>query len=145
MSGQERSTLLAIVASLLVNGVVIYQLVQLFQGEALSGDDGPMLWARTVIWAVPAMIGLTIVMHVGARVFSRDRESISLVDERDRLFQLRGVAITTFVAGIGFVAAVAALAWGVRPVIAFTIIYSGMTFGDLAGNTLRFLSYRCGG
>ena len=53
--------------------------------------------------------------------------------------------MTTVVAGFGFIATVVALATGVQAVQAFTVVYVGMVLADLAGNTVRFLSYRFGG
>ncbi|MGI9628668.1 MAG: hypothetical protein ACR2QM_17670 [Longimicrobiales bacterium] len=145
MSGQEKSTLAAIVLNLLVNGFVGFQLVQRFESGQLYGGDGLQIWARTVIWAIPALLVLTVLVHLVAYVLSGDRKASTVVDERDRLFQLRGLAVTTVVAGFGFIATVVALATGVQAVQAFTVVYVGMALADLAGNTVRFLSYRFGG
>ena len=145
MSGQEKSTRAAIVLNLLVNGFVGFQLAQRFESGQLYGGDGLQIWARTVIWAIPALLVLTVLFHGVAYVLSGDRRASTVVDERDRLFQLRGLAVTTVVAGLGFIATVVALATGVQAVQAFTVIYGGMALADLAGNTVRFLSYRFGG
>lgn len=145
MTGQEKSTVAAIASNLLVNGTVGFQLVQRFQNGQLYGDDGLQIWARTVIWAIPALLVLTVLFHGAAYVLSGDREASTVVDERDRLFRLRGLAVTTVVAGFGFIATVVALATGVQAVKAFTLVYVGMVLADLAGNTVRFLSYRFGG
>lgn len=145
MSSQERNTVIAIITNLLVNGYVATRLFELFGSDALAGDDGPMVWARMVVWAIPASVALTVVLTILLTIASGGRESGPVVDERDRLFQLRGMSVTTVVVGIGFVGSIAALAWGWRPVTVFNLIYFSAAVGDLVGNTVRFVSYRIGG
>ncbi len=46
------------------------------------------------------------------------------------------------VAVLGFLSAMSALALGYSGFIAFTLIYLGFSFGDLAGNLLKLTLYR---
>ena len=144
MCTQERASIVALATGLLVNGYVLVRYLQLSGAGALSGPDGPMVWARMMLWAVPAAIVLTIVLNVLFSVSMRERLTGAVVDERDKLFQLRGMSATLYVFGAGFVASMVGLALGWTPLTGFISIYVAAALGDLAGNLTRLVSYRLG-
>ena len=143
MSHQERASIVAVATCLLVNGTVLVRHLQLSSAGALSGADATMVWARVVVWAFPAAIGLTILLNV---LFALAlRESVTgPSDERDRLFRLRGMSTTLFVFGLGFVVALFGLALGWMPLTGFIAIYVSAALADLAGSSVRVISYRLG-
>jgi len=144
MSSQERASIVAIITCLLLNTYVIFKLVQLFGAEALSGEDAPMVWARAVVWVIPAAIVLTIVLNCLFSMASKDRNQKNIVDERDRLFQLRGLYITLISIGLGFMTMIVVLATGWTAVAGLTLLYASCAVGDLLGNVVRLASYRIG-
>lgn len=149
MSKEDRDAIISIVMNLGVNGWMLLKLRAMSQAGAFDGADALQVWARTVIWIVPAsivvMIVLTILWAIVAGIMNPDDATSELVDERDRMFRIRGMAVTMVVGSFGFVAAIGALAWGWSAVAGFTLIYVGFTIGDLAGNLVKFASYRIGG
>lgn len=144
MSSQERASVVAIITSLLLNSYVIVRLVQLFGAGALSGEDAPMVWARAVVWVIPAAIALTIILNCLFAMASKDRNQKNIVDERDRQFQLRGLYITLISIGIGFMTMIVALAFGWSAVAGLTLLFASCAAGDLIGNAVRLGSYRIG-
>ncbi len=146
MSHEERNTIVALAMNLALNGYVIYRLIGMYGSGALDGADGPQVLARFLVWmigiGVAVAIAMAILSAIGAGIASRRYPGAGVVDERDRMFEMRGMAVTTFVAAIGFIAAIAALAWGIRPVTAFVAIYFAFAAGSLAGDIVRLLSYR---
>jgi hypothetical protein len=144
MSNQERASIVAIITNLLLNGYVIYRLSQLHSVGALSGDDALVVWARSIMWIIPAAIGLTIILNILIAILANDRDCRSVVDERDRVFQLRGMSITLFSVGVGFTAMILALAFGWSAIAGLTVLYGSIALGDLVGNAVRFASYRVG-
>jgi len=144
MSSQERASVVAIITTLLLNTYVIVRLVQLFGSGALSGEDAPMVWARAVVWVIPAAIVLTIVLNCLFAMASKDRNQKNIVDERDRQFQLRGLYITLISIGIGFMTMIVVLAFGWTAVAGLTLLYAFCAAGDLLGNAVRLGSYRIG-
>ncbi len=145
MSSQERASVVAIITSLLLNAYVIVRLVQLFGAGALSGEDAAMVWARAVVWVIPAAIALTIVLNCLFAMASKDRNLRNIVDERDRLFQVRGLSVTLITIGIGYMTMIVMLAAGWTVVVGLTVLYASCAVGDFVGNIVRIASYRIGG
>lgn len=144
MSPQERSSLVAIAANLLVNGVLLVRLWQLHAAGALDGPEATTRWAQVVVWAIPALLGVILVTHVVLRLVIRDEDGGALMDERDRLFQVRGMIVTIVVFSLGWVATLVGLASGWGPLAGFLVTYYAATVGDLLGNGTRVLCYRLG-
>ena len=99
------------------------------------------IWARTIIWAVPAAIvatiALTILVSIVTAIVTGEKAIPVLKDERDRLFQLWGLGVTMAFTVLGFVTAVILLALGYSGFLAFNLVYLGCAIGDMAGNTLE--------
>lgn len=144
MSSQERASIVGIITCLLLNAYVIIRLVQLFGAGALSGENATMVWARAIVWVLPAAIVLTIVLNWVLTMASEDRYQRNMVDERDRQFQLRGLYITLITMGIGFMTMIVVLATGWTAVAGLTLLYASCALGDLLGNAVRLGSYRIG-
>jgi len=144
MSNQERASIVGIITCLLLNAYVIIRLVQLFGAGALSGENATMVWARAIVWVLPAAIVLTIVLNWVLTMASEDRYQRNMVDERDRQFQLRGLYITLITMGIGFMTMIVVLATGWTAVAGLTLLYASCALGDLLGNAVRLGSYRIG-
>lgn len=149
MSHEQRNIYVAILTSLLVNGYVILRLRGLSASGAFDGPDALQIWARAVLWVIPAAIVLTIVLTILANIVfaiaAREANPDFTVDERDRLFQTRGMIATMVVVSIGFIASIIALAFGWQALTVFTLIYFSFAAGDLIGNLTRLVSYRIGG
>ena len=144
MSQQERASVIALITSVALNAYVAARLGRLYANGALGGDDALQVWARAVVWVFPAAIVLTVLLHVVFTVTSDDRSENGLVDERDRQYRLRGIAITLTSVGIGFTAMVVAFAFGWEAVAGLTVLYASVALGDLIGNSVRLASYRMG-
>lgn len=143
MCPQERSSLISIATNLLVNAYVVWRLWPLYTDGALSGPDGPMVWANVVIWTIPASIALVILAHIAVAIATR-HEAGPAVDERDRLFQVRGMYVSVGACAVGMIGGLVVLANGWAPLVGFLVIYYAATLGDLIGNGVRIASYRLG-
>lgn len=148
MSHTERTTIVSILASLLINGYVIVRLIGLYGDGSLDGPDAIMVWARMTVWAIGVGIVLTIVMMIASSILvaiaTRDEDPDFTVDERDKVFEIRGNSATMFCAAIGFVGSLIALAIGWAPLTVFVMIYFSFAIGSLAGDLVKIASYRAG-
>lgn len=145
MSREERSSVIGIITGLLVNAYIVIRLTQMFHQGAFSGDNAVTIWAQTVVWAIPAAIVMTIVLHTTFTMTDSERAQSNIIDERDRKFQLRGMGTTLVGAAIGYVAMIVTLAFEGDTVIGLTIMYGSIALGDMLGNIVRIASYRIGG
>ncbi len=147
MSQEERSA----AVSILVNSVAVIWLALrlngLWQSGAFDGPDALQIWARTVLWVIPVaiagFIGMTIIVAIVHGIVTRDTDTRS--DERDKAYQMRGMAATMVVASIGMVGAIIALALGYSGVFAMTAIYFSTAGGSIVGDVTRIMSYRVWG
>lgn len=143
MSSQERSTIIALITTVLVNTYAIVRVIQLYKAGALEGEDAVMVWAQAVVWVIPAAILLTIFLNIVTWVLDKDRGP-NVTDERDQKFRLRGmVALVVFIC-LGYMVMLAGLAIGWPTILALNILFFTIAFGDLVGNVVRLASYRFG-
>lgn len=144
ISHQERASIVSIATNLLMNGYVIFRHLDLSGNGALDGADATQVWAKMVLWVIPIAIGLTIALNVLFAFAVKERISGMPVDERDRVFRLRGLTATTIVIGVGFIASLGGLAAGWNPLQGIMAFYASATLSDLIGNVVRVVSYRKG-
>ena len=145
MSHEERNAWTSLAGNLAINAWVVWRLNALRGSGALDGPDAPQVWAQLVVWVIVAsvilVVSMTVLFNVGYAIVSRG-DAAAIRDERDHLFENRGMGMTMAVIAIGFVAGFAALAWGVRPVTVFIILYFAFALGSLAGDAVRLATYR---
>ncbi|WP_428387305.1 hypothetical protein [Mucisphaera sp.] len=144
MTPEQRNCVIALAVGLLVNGAAAIRIAQLYANGSLAAPDAVNVWARNVVWVIPAAIGLNVALMLLVRIFGSDRHRPHLIDERDRKFQLYGMGVTLVAAGVGFMALLITLAVGVDTIIALNVLFFCFAAGDLLGNTIRLASYRFG-
>lgn len=145
MSSDERNTYVSLLSSLLINAYMIWRLVDMFGAGTLSGPDALQIWARMVLWVIGAAIVLTILFNIVFAIATGEKSPQFLSDERDRVFEVRGMGATTLVMIFGFIGAIVALALGQTPIFAFIQLYFSLALGSLAGDLVKLASYRHGG
>ncbi len=148
MTYEDRNNVLSIIVTLVVNTYVIYQLIEMNNAGQFDGTDAVNIWARMVIWVIPiaivATILGTILFNIIYAVITNNKKPSFLVDERDKLFNRRGMVAVAILAGSGFIAAIIALAAGWSALIGFNIIYFAMALASLTADLVKFISYRRG-
>lgn len=145
MSHQERASIVGLLTGLLLNTYVVIRLWQLFGSGAFDGADAPMVWAQAIVWVIPAAIAISIGSSIVFAMAAKGNTRHNVVDERDRLFEYRGLGVLVIAVAVGFMGMIIALALGVPVVIGLTIMYGSVAIGDVIGNVVRITSYRIGG
>ena len=148
MNAEERNTWVALASSLIVNGYFASRIWTMFHDGTATAPDGLQIWARTMLWVVPAAIvvtvGLTVLAAVVQAAITGDDRVIFLKDERDQKFELLGLGATMFCVIFGFFGAMIALAFGISAFSAFNLIYLALFLGDLANGLVKIGFYRGG-
>lgn len=146
MNSEHRNIWAALLSGLIVNAYFFHRIWGMFGDGTSTAPNAMQLWARTIIWAIPANILATVIMTILVSIvvgITTGEKSIpALKDERDRLFQLWGLGVTMAFTVIGFVTAVLCLAFGQSGFLAFNFVYLGCAIGDMAGNSLKLVLYR---
>ncbi len=148
MTYQDRNNVVSIIVSLIVNGYIILRLLEMNAAGQFEGPDAVNVWARMVIWVIPIAIAATIVgtilFNILYTIVTGTQKHSFLVDERDKMFDRRGIAAVVIFAGAGFILAILALALGWSALVGFNIIYFAMALGSMAADIVKFISYRRG-
>ena len=148
MNSEERNVWVALVSSLIVNAYFANRIWGMFQDGTATAPDGLQVWARTILWVIPAAIIATIALAVFAAILQAmltgDERVIFLKDERDRQFELWGLGATMLFMVFGFFGSMICLALGTSAFVAFNLVYLTFFLGDLAGNLVKLGLYRCG-
>lgn len=148
MSFEERNTVSGILISLISWGIMVTVLSRNWAAGIYHGEDGLMLWARSVLWLMLICIGvgiaMTILFTIGYAILTGDKRPTTLTDERDHLIGLRGMQATLIVISIGIIAAIGTLAYGLPVLIMLNLVLVACALGDLAGNIVKLVLYRRG-
>ncbi len=148
MTYQDRNNVVSIIVNLLVNGYIVMQLLAMNAAGQFDGPDAVNVWARMVIWVIPiAIIGTilgTILFNIGYAIVTHTEKPSFLVDERDKLFDQRGIVAVVIFAAAGFILSIVTLAFGRSALVGFNIIYFSMALGSMAADLVKFASYRRG-
>ena len=148
MSFEERNTVSGILISLISWAVMITVLARNTAAGLYDGVDGPMLWARSVLWLILICIGIgiamTILFTIGYAIVTGDKRPTTLRDERDAVIGLRGTQATLVTLSTGIVGAIATLAYGLPLLVALNVILASCALGDLVGTLAKLILYRRG-
>lgn len=147
MSFAERTIWAEIVTSLAVIALFVWLIWGAAAEGRFDGPEGPMLWARQVLWMIPVgigvAIGVSVLMAVGYRIVTGE-DPDDLTDERDRQIRATGWKVTAGAMSAGFIAALVALALGAPLMAGLNGMLASFALGDTMGNLAKLARYRAG-
>ena len=147
MTFAERTLWAEIVTSLAVIALFVWLIWGAAAQGRFDGPDGPMLWARQVLWMVPVGIAValavSVLMAIGYRLITGE-DPDALIDERDRAIRATGWKVTAGAMSAGFVAALVALALGAPLMAGLNGMLASFALGDTIGNLAKIARYRQG-
>jgi cytosine/uracil/thiamine/allantoin permease len=145
MSFAERTIWAEIVTTLAVIALFVWLILRAHATGRFDGPDGLVLWARQVLWMIPAgilvAILVSVIMAVGYRAITGE-DPDDLTDERDRAIAALGWQVTAIAASAGFLAALAGLAMGASTFAALNGMLAAFALSDTAGNLAKLIRYR---
>ena len=148
MTHEERNNLVSIFVGLFVIGYLSFRIWTKYEAGIFDGPDGLMLWARTVLWAIPLGIGLMIVALIVTTIIhailTNNSKPNFIVDERDKLIGRYGMIVTMSVASGGFILGIVFLAMGYSAFAVLNIMFYGFAGADFAGNLTKQILWRRG-
>lgn len=146
MSSEERSTLLQLVIGVIVNIYILIRLSQLFDSGALDGPDAIQVWAMAMLWVIGLSIVFGIIVAIiGSILFAvilNEPDPSFVVDERDRMIANTGLKITMGFVSTGFLGMIAALAFGIDPLICLIGLMLTYSVGSTIGEAGKLARYR---
>lgn len=148
MSFEERNSLSGLAASILAWSIIGGTLWQRFHAGVFAGPDGPMLWARQMLWLMAIGIGVAIVLTIVFAIVDgliNGKDAVSTrTDERDQMIGLLGNRIVLAAMSAGVILAILLLALGWPVVGVLTLIVASCAIGDSLGTGYKVWRYRRG-
>ncbi len=148
MTYTEKNTVVSMLTGLLVFGIYGSKIYELFQDGRFDGTDAGVLMGKSVLMMMGASIIVTIIMSI---IFAIVHAIITgnggpsfVVDERDKLIELKGMQFSFIVFSIGFVGAAVSLVFEVTPIMAIFGIVTSMFVASITGDIFKLISYRRG-
>lgn len=146
MSHEERNTVAALLAAILINLYVIVKLSRMFDDGRLLGEDAVQVWAKAMLWVIPIGIAAVIIITIGFNIIyaiaTNNQSPSFLVDERDHAIQGFGMRVTMVAVSIGFILMVVALAMGTEILTALIGLWFAFAIGSFVGDLAKLMRYR---
>lgn len=148
MSYQERRALVSLASSVLIPIVYSAVMIQRYPSAADPYSiDVFRFWGAyfvlLIVVTIIARIFITIVFSILNTIATREGEP-GIEDERDKLIDLKANRNASYVFGIGFVLAMAALVFDLSPSVMFIILLCGGIASDILSEAASFFFYRRG-
>lgn len=148
MSYNEKNNLLTLITSLLIMGTYFWRMYNMWIGGELDGEAANAIMGQSVLWLILASIIVNIIAHIIFAIvhaaITRDENPSHLVDERDRLIELKGLRVGYYILGVGFVTSMIVLAMGYPSILVFNLIVLSFALAGFAENITRITMYRLG-
>lgn len=150
MSFKQKNTTVSLVSFSLILGFYLLRIVQMLQNETFSAAQVFRLWVIVIALAIFATIAAIILTHIlsaviqAARTGDEDSQIDDLEDERDKLIDLRGTAVTYTVSSTGVFLAMLTFVLGQPPLVMFALLIFFGVAAQIVGDVARLLLYRRG-
>ncbi len=148
MSHQIRSTYASLFSGILIFVLYFWRISYLNAQGRFDSPDAMALLAKTFLLMIPAGIILTIISKIlSAIIFAiatNDPKPSFVVDERDRLIELRALRISYYIFGAGFICSMIALALGYTAFTVFNLIIASMMLATVTEGLTQLAMHRRG-
>lgn len=147
MSYQERRSLVHLFGSIVVTSLY---------GVYMSGrypDVDPYtaemfhFWGTFFLLLIPVSIVAKIIINIIFSIINTiitQHEEPLMMDERDKLIELKALRNSLYLFGIGVIVAMGSLVWEMSPSFMFLLLFMAGFIADLVGDLSQFYFYRRG-
>ena len=152
MSYQEKRSLSNIVMTVLITVVYVLVTVSKYNNGDFDTSNEMKLWSTLILWFIPISVAARIILTILFRIFSEigreisgnKEDNIDLVDERDKLIELKANRISLVVFGLGFIIALFTQAFDASISVFFITFITGGVLSEVLGNVFEVIYHRRG-
>ncbi len=148
MNHQVKNTYAGLFSGILMFGFYFWRISYLHGQGRFEGADAMSLLAKTFLLMIPSGIVFTIVfMIIFSIIFAiatNDASPSFVVDERDRMIELRALRISYYIFGAGFIGSMIALALGYTAFTVFNLIIGSLMLATIAEGLIQLAMHRRG-
>jgi len=134
MPYQQKSNYISLFTTIIIFGIYYYFIFQLYHEGRFEGAEANALIGKSILWLIAGGVVINIVAHILFSIIfaiiTNDPKPSFLVDERDKLFELKALRVAYYIIGFGFVASMVALAMGQSVFMTINIV---LFFTAIAG------------
>ncbi|PCH79864.1 MAG: hypothetical protein COB90_10405 [Hyphomicrobiales bacterium] len=147
MSYHQKGIISYLITNLVITSVYLFVMWEYYLDGRFDADDRFIFLGKAVLIMLASGIAINIVMRILvsiiAAIIAREAEPI-LADERDKMFELRGLQMYCYMTGAGFILTMVALALDVPPFWVLNLVVLAFSLGDVLGNVTQLYLYRRG-
>jgi hypothetical protein len=147
MTVQEKKSLVNIVGAFLLFGYFWFSVFPQHPPAGADAEEVLKFWGGTILWYVASSIAVHIASHILTTMIhtalTREQES-SLMDERDRLFEMRVDRYSNFTFFFVFMLAMLLAVLNAAPMVVFKVLLVGLLVSQIVVNVVQFYLYRRG-
>ncbi|MFH2117272.1 MAG: hypothetical protein ABII85_04415 [Bacillota bacterium] len=153
MSYQEKKSVTNIISSIVITSIYAFIMYQKYLGGVLDDSNIFRFWAIIILIFIPisvvARIIILIIFHILEAIVQTAKgeevdTDMDIVDERDKLIEMKASKISLIIFSIGFIIALVIQLFDVSNHVFFiTLIVSGF-ITDIVSETLMITYYRKG-
>ncbi len=153
MSYNEKKRVTNILSSVLITAIYAIIIYQKYLNGGLDDADIFKFWAIVILIFIPisiiARIIIMIVFHILESVVQAAQgkdieDEIDIVDERDKLIQMKASAISMYIFILGFILALATQLFDVSNHVFFIVLIVAGLITDIVSESLMIRYYRRG-
>ena len=148
MSTQEKKSLVNIFTDLLIFGGYLYYIFVINGVDNMPLINDLKFWARFILVMIPVIIVAKIIIHIIFAILkgiaNRGELEPSMVDERDKLIELKSNRNSQWVFAFGFIMAMVVILMDYELHMMFVIIISSGVISGILGDLSKFYYYRKG-
>ncbi len=149
MSFSEKKIIAAIFSLILVFGIYFAVVYSKYQNGYFAGEDAMSLLGQSVLIlcavCIVTIIIMTVIFNVIFCIAKREENPSFIVDERDKLIELKGSHVSDVVSSMGFMIAMIALSLGSSTFLVLNMLIAAFAIGAVISNIAKLLIYRKGG
>lgn len=146
MTYQERQAVGNLIAGIFIFSAYFYWVSRAISGGLLDSEAAATTIGRgilvLILGGVLINIGVQILTSIVISIITREPKPSFVVDERDRMLELRAIRVSYTIIGLGFVASMFALALGVVPLVVLQFIVLSFAVGTIFESILMLIFYR---
>jgi hypothetical protein len=147
MNHQEKNIYASLITTVIVYAFYITKINWMYIDGRFSGSEGTSLLGKAILIYIAVSIVTHIVVNIIFTVANSYHNKIctaEIIDERDKLFELKTMKISFTIFGLCFCCSIVALALGSSTFWVINLIVFGFAFGDTIGNFVKLYYYRKG-
>jgi hypothetical protein len=147
---QQRNTVVSLVVFLLILSFFSLRVFQMVQTATFIAPNVFRLWGIVVAAVILMVIGGSILAQIvfsiihTIRTKEEPREPEMMVDERDKLIELKGMEVTYRVHSLGAFFAMLTFVLNHPPLVMFTLLIAMGLIAQIAGDVYRLIRYHSG-